>query len=139
MDKLWLTPVEAGHVLGIGRSKIYELMRDGTLRSVRFDNCRRLPVDDLVAAASQEILDDPRPLEPDQRHEATVLLADPYEAGPRHGICTEHWALVASLGTAVLDTVRMRDRASGVAQRGRDQTPIRYVPAPVGNDRGRHR
>jgi len=53
MDKLLLTPVEAGHVLGIGRSKIYELMRAGILRSVRLDNCRRIPVDDLVALVEQ--------------------------------------------------------------------------------------
>jgi len=53
MDKLLLTPVEAGRVLGIGRSKIYELMRAGTLRSVRLDNCRRIPVDDLVALVEQ--------------------------------------------------------------------------------------
>ena len=53
MDKLLLTPVEAGHVLGIGRFKIYELMQAGTLRSVRLDNCRRIPVDDLVALVEQ--------------------------------------------------------------------------------------
>ena len=53
MDKLLLTPVEAGRVLGIGRSKIYQLMRAGTLRSVRLDSCRRIPVDDLLALVEQ--------------------------------------------------------------------------------------
>ena len=53
MDKLLLTPVEAGHVLGIGRSKVYDLMRAGTLRSVRLDNCRRIPADDLLALVEQ--------------------------------------------------------------------------------------
>lgn len=48
MDKLLLTPVEAAALLGIGRSKVYELMRTGTLASVRIDNCRRIPVEDLA-------------------------------------------------------------------------------------------
>ena len=31
MDKLLLTPTEAADALGIGRSKVYELLRAGTL------------------------------------------------------------------------------------------------------------
>ncbi len=34
MDKLLLTPVEAAAVLGIGRSKLYELLQTGQLASV---------------------------------------------------------------------------------------------------------
>lgn len=49
MDKLLLTPTEAAGVLGIGRSKVYELMRAGTLASVRIDTCRRIPVAELEA------------------------------------------------------------------------------------------
>ena len=49
MDKLLFTPSEAAAVLGIGRSKIYELLNDGQLRSVRIDRCRRIPADELVA------------------------------------------------------------------------------------------
>lgn len=49
MDKLLLTPTEAAAVLGIGRSKVYELMRAGTLRSVRIDTCRRVPAAELEA------------------------------------------------------------------------------------------
>ena len=49
MDKLLLTPTEAATVLGIGRSKVYELMRAGILGSVRIDTCRRVPAADLEA------------------------------------------------------------------------------------------
>lgn len=52
MQKLLLTPIEAAQVLGVGRSKIYELMRSGALGSVRIDNCRRIPVDDLSGPAA---------------------------------------------------------------------------------------
>ena len=49
MDKLLLTPTEAAAALGIGRSKVYELMRAGTLGSVRIDTCRRIPTAELAA------------------------------------------------------------------------------------------
>lgn len=45
MDKLLLTPVEAADALGIGRSKLYELMQNGRLASVRIGACRRVPAD----------------------------------------------------------------------------------------------
>jgi excisionase family DNA binding protein len=47
MDKLLLTPVEAAQALGIGRSKIYELLSSGELDSVRIGNCRRVPAEAL--------------------------------------------------------------------------------------------
>jgi excisionase family DNA binding protein len=53
MDKLLLSPTEAAEVLGIGRSKVYELMRSGTLRSVRIDSCRRIPVEELSALVTR--------------------------------------------------------------------------------------
>ena len=53
MDKLLLTPNEAAAALGIGRSKVYELMRAGTLRSIRIDSCRRVAADDLTALVEQ--------------------------------------------------------------------------------------
>ena len=94
---------------------------------------------ELIAVASRRILDDPRSLEPDRRHEATALLADLYVTGLRHGISAEQWALVASLATEVIDAIRVRDRASDVARRGPDLAPVRYVPTPAARDRGRHR
>lgn len=48
MEKLLLTPEEAADLLSIGRSKVYELMGDGRLASVRIDASRRVPVNALV-------------------------------------------------------------------------------------------
>jgi len=45
MDKLLLTPTEAASALGIGRSKVYELMQSGQLQSVHIGACRRVPAD----------------------------------------------------------------------------------------------
>ena len=47
-----LTPTEAAIALGIGRSKLYELMQVGVVESIRIGSCRRIPADalsDLVA------------------------------------------------------------------------------------------
>jgi len=47
MDKLLLTPEEAAEVLGIGRTKVYSLIADGELLSVRIGKSRRVPRDAL--------------------------------------------------------------------------------------------
>lgn len=47
MDKVLLTPVEAAQALGIGRSKLYELLQTGRLASVRIGACRRIPADSI--------------------------------------------------------------------------------------------
>ena len=44
MEKLLLSPGEAAAVLGIGRSRVFELMRDRELLSVRIGRSRRVPV-----------------------------------------------------------------------------------------------
>lgn len=49
MDKLLLTPTEAAAALGIGRSKVYELMQTGQLPSVHIGACRRVPAEALHA------------------------------------------------------------------------------------------
>ena len=41
---LLVCPEDAARALGIGRTKVYELMRSGALRSVRIDGLRRVPV-----------------------------------------------------------------------------------------------
>ncbi len=51
MEKLLYTPVEACRVLGVGRSKVYELLGAGELTSVRIGACRR-----ISAAALQEFV-----------------------------------------------------------------------------------
>lgn len=47
MEKLLLTPAEAAEALGIGRSKLYELMRCGVITSVRIGACRRIASTDM--------------------------------------------------------------------------------------------
>jgi len=53
MDKLLLTPTEAASALGVGRSKVYELMQTGQLQSVHIGACRRVPRDALTAFLEQ--------------------------------------------------------------------------------------
>lgn len=43
MDSLLYRPEDAARVLGIGRSKAYELMAPGELRSVQIGRLRRIP------------------------------------------------------------------------------------------------
>lgn len=47
MNQLLLRPEEVAECLNIGRSKVYELMRAGTLESVRIGTCRRVTRADL--------------------------------------------------------------------------------------------
>lgn len=49
MDKLLLTPEEAAEALSIGRSKLYQLLAAGALRSVTIGSSRRVPVEELRA------------------------------------------------------------------------------------------
>jgi excisionase family DNA binding protein len=44
MNKLLLTPEETAEVMGIGRTKLYELLRAGVIDSVQIGACRRVPV-----------------------------------------------------------------------------------------------
>ena len=43
--KVLLTPEETARALGIGRSKVYELILSHTLESVKIGTCRRVPTD----------------------------------------------------------------------------------------------
>jgi excisionase family DNA binding protein len=43
MDKLLLRPEEVAELIGIGRTKVFALMRTGQLESVRIGTCRRIP------------------------------------------------------------------------------------------------
>ncbi|WP_217708412.1 helix-turn-helix domain-containing protein [Nonomuraea rhodomycinica] len=40
MTRLLLTPVEAARALGVGRTKIYEIMASGALASVKIGRAR---------------------------------------------------------------------------------------------------
>jgi excisionase family DNA binding protein len=58
MDKLLLTPAEAAAALGIGRSTLYELLRSGTVASVRIGACRRIPATVLSELVARLQVDD---------------------------------------------------------------------------------
>jgi excisionase family DNA binding protein len=48
LDRVLLTPAEAARSLGIGRTKVYELMASGALASVQIGRCRRVPREALA-------------------------------------------------------------------------------------------
>lgn len=50
---LLLTPEEAARALSISRSKLYELLADGQLVSVRIGALRRIPVEALNSFIAQ--------------------------------------------------------------------------------------
>lgn len=50
---LLLTPEEAARALSISRSKLYELLADGQLESVRIGALRRIPVEALNSFIAQ--------------------------------------------------------------------------------------
>ncbi len=49
MEKLLLSPEEAAELLGVGRSRLYDLMRKRELLSVQIGKSRRVPVAALRA------------------------------------------------------------------------------------------
>ena len=49
MDRLLLRPVEVSELLGIGRSRAYELIASGILPSIRIGSSVRVPVEALRA------------------------------------------------------------------------------------------
>lgn len=53
VPRLLLTPPEAAHALGISRSKLYELLRDGVVPSIRIGSCRRIALEDLATVVAQ--------------------------------------------------------------------------------------
>jgi excisionase family DNA binding protein len=53
LPALLLRPEDAATVLGIGRTKVYELMRSRALRSVRIGGLRRIPATALAEFVAQ--------------------------------------------------------------------------------------
>ncbi|MGW0061846.1 helix-turn-helix domain-containing protein [Streptosporangium sandarakinum] len=51
-NKLLVSATEASVMLGIGKTKVYELMASGELRSVKIGRSRRIPVEALTAFVS---------------------------------------------------------------------------------------
>jgi excisionase family DNA binding protein len=55
MEKLLLRPVEAAEAIGIGRSKVYELLASGELPSIRVGTSVRVPVEALRAWIARQL------------------------------------------------------------------------------------
>ncbi len=55
MEKLLLRPTEAADAIGIGRSKVYELLASGELPSIRIGGSVRVPVDALRAWIARQL------------------------------------------------------------------------------------
>jgi excisionase family DNA binding protein len=53
LSVLLVRPEDAAMALGIGRTKVYELMRSGTLRSVKIGGLRRIPATALADFVAQ--------------------------------------------------------------------------------------
>ena len=51
--KLLLRPSEAAELVSLSRSKVYELIRDGTIPSVRLGKALRVPARELEAWAAE--------------------------------------------------------------------------------------
>jgi len=52
-EPILFKPTEAARALGIGRSKLYELLQAGELESVHIGACRRIPADSLNALVAR--------------------------------------------------------------------------------------
>jgi excisionase family DNA binding protein len=63
MDKLLLTPEEAAERLSVGRSRIFELISSGRLRSVRIGASRRIPAAALTDFVNELIGGDDGPVD----------------------------------------------------------------------------
>ena len=56
-----LTPTEAARALGIGRSKLYELLQTGVLESVHIGACRRIPAEAVTGLVDRLRRTEPTP------------------------------------------------------------------------------
>jgi len=54
MDRMLLRPTEVADLLGIGRSKVYELISGGVIPSLRIGASVRVPVESLRAWITQQ-------------------------------------------------------------------------------------
>jgi excisionase family DNA binding protein len=49
MEQLMYRPAEAAHVLGIGRTRVFALIKSGRLQSIKFGSARFITADALRA------------------------------------------------------------------------------------------
>lgn len=55
MERILLTPAEAADALHIGRSKVYDLIRNGDLVSIKIGKLRRVPVEAVRDYARRQL------------------------------------------------------------------------------------
>jgi excisionase family DNA binding protein len=55
MDRLLLRPDEAAELIGVGRSKVYEMLATGELPSVRVGGRLRVPLNELREWVAQRV------------------------------------------------------------------------------------
>ena len=74
MERLLLRPNEAAEVLGLGRSKTYELLASGDLPSVTVGKSRRVPLEALRAwVRDRTVANESARSEGDAEREAVAL------------------------------------------------------------------
>ena len=80
MDRLLLKVDEATQLTGLGRSKIYELLASGQLRSIAVGRARRIPADalrDWIAeqVSAAELAETDQPTEAARRNDTPEVAA----------------------------------------------------------------
>jgi excisionase family DNA binding protein len=75
--KLLLTVAEAAAALGLGRSKLYQLLDAGEIESVKIGKARRVPTAALEMYVNR------------LQHKETSDLAEEASAGPRRPVVTQ--------------------------------------------------
>ncbi len=58
MDKLLLRPMEAAEIISVSRSRIYELVANKSIKSLRIGRSVRIHIDDLKAWIKEQTGDD---------------------------------------------------------------------------------
>jgi excisionase family DNA binding protein len=57
VERILLTPMEAADALHIGRTKIYDLIRNGELVSIKIGKLRRVPVEAVREYARRQLVE----------------------------------------------------------------------------------
>ena len=73
MDKLLIRPSEVADLLGLGRTKVYEMLASGELPSVRIGKSVRVPLGALRQWVDERAKVDNPAARKDPREEAVVL------------------------------------------------------------------
>ena len=55
IERLLLRPEEGAEALGLSRARLYELMADGELKSIKVGRCRRIPLAELESWVARKL------------------------------------------------------------------------------------